>query len=391
MGILCVFGTRPEAIKMAPVVWKLRDRVPALDVRICSTAQHRDMLDSILARLNVRPDYDFDLMREDQSLTDLTVRLLTCFQSLFEIGHPARVLVQGDTTTAAMAALAAFYRRVPVAHIEAGLRTGMRDQPFPEEANRKLISSVADLHFAPTEQARANLLREGVDQRAILVTGNTAIDALNWALKEPEPEEVTRLSAGAERLLLVTVHRRESFGRPIEDVCLALKRIAEHQRGAIRIVFPVHPNPNVLSPVYRALGALPNVTLVPPVDYVTLVHLMKRSHLVLTDSGGLQEEAPSLGRPVLVLRDATERPEGIEAGTALLVGTDPSRIVAETLRLLTNGEAYRRMARVTSLYGDGHAAERIAAALAGTEVRAESGAASARNSEAKMSVSPSER
>ncbi len=368
--ILCIFGTRPEAIKMAPVIRELHRRSANHDVQtiVCVTAQHREMLDQALRLFDIHPDYDLDIMKEDQSLSDVTAKALTHLEPVLTEEKPDWVLVQGDTTTAMAASLAAFYRQIMVGHIEAGLRTWTKGQPFPEEINRKIADAVADLHFAPTETARQNLLREGIDGTSILVTGNTVIDALHWVAAQPFAWERSTLGTAAldapdTRLILVTAHRRENFGAPLENICAALLDIAARYGDHVRIVYPVHLNPNVQEPAYRLLRDAPNITLLPPLDYLPLVQLMKRAYLVLTDSGGIQEEAPGLGKPVLVLREMTERPEAVEAGTVKVVGTDRERIVAETVRLLEDQAEYARMARAVNPYGDGHAAERIVEAL----------------------------
>lgn len=361
--ILSVFGTRPEAIKMAPVLHAL-DNEPAFDSRVCITAQHRDLLDPLLTLFKIGPDHDLDLMVPAQTLQDFAAKALLALAGVFAREKPDCVLVQGDTTTAMIGAMAAFYARARVGHVEAGLRTRRLDQPFPEEANRRIIGVVTDFHFAPTALAKRNLLDESVADDAIYVTGNTAIDALKWASAiDPGPDARRLLGSIRGDLILVTAHRRENFGAPLLHICGALADLASRYRDRVHIVYPVHPNPNVAGPVQEQLGGISNITLLPPVDYLTLVHLLKRATLVLTDSGGLQEEAPSLGRPVLVMRAATERPEGIEAGTARLVGTDRAAIVNETSRLLDDAAAHRAMAQAVNPYGDGRAAERIVAAL----------------------------
>ncbi len=367
--ILSVFGTRPEAIKMAPVVLRLAAH-PGFDARVCVTAQHRSMLDSVLADFAIRPDFDLDVMRERQSLCGIAARVLDGLESVLASFRPERVLVHGDTTTTLAASLAAFYNRIRVGHVEAGLRTGNLEAPWPEEANRKVTALLTDLHFAPTERARRALLAEGVPPERILVTGNTVIDALLLArarlrrereLERAIAERFAFLSPD-RRLVLVTGHRRESFGVGFENICRALAELARRHPD-IEILYPVHLNPNVREPVFRILGGLPSVHLIEPVEYLPFVHLMDRAHLIVTDSGGIQEEAPSLGKPVLVMREVTERPEAIEAGTVRLVGTDFARIVEETGRLLTDPIAYRRMATAINPYGDGRAAERIERAL----------------------------
>jgi UDP-N-acetylglucosamine 2-epimerase (non-hydrolysing) len=378
LKVLSVFGTRPEAVKMAPVVRELAG-TSGIESRVCVTAQHRQMLDQVLRLFQIQPDYDLDLMRDDQGLAQLSAAIFTYLDPVLVDFKPDWVLVQGDTTTVAIAALLAYYRRIRVGHVEAGLRTFDKWQPFPEEINRRVAGVAADLHFAPTEWTRRNLLREGVDDKLIAVTGNPVIDALQYVATQPEPEEVTDLvanlgiearepraenhpsSKGRKKLILVTAHRRENFGTPLESICQALKRLAEH--GDVEIVYPVHMNPNVQEPVNRLLGSVPHITLLPPLDYLPLVHLMKHAELILTDSGGIQEEAPAFGIPVLVLREVTERPEGVEAGTVKVVGTDVERIVVESNCLLDDTVAYAHMAQAANPYGDGHAAEKIVQSL----------------------------
>jgi UDP-N-acetylglucosamine 2-epimerase (non-hydrolysing) len=361
---------------MAPVVHELQ-RTAGIESLVCVTAQHRQMLDQVLDLFGIRPDVDLNLMRDDQSLAELSARIFRDLDPVLADLKPDWVLVQGDTTTVAIASLLAYYRRIRVGHVEAGLRTHDKWQPFPEEINRRVAGVTADLHFAPTEWARQNLLAEGVPDAAIVVTGNTVIDALRVVADQPEPEEVTKLlgqlgishkavsapdSLVPNRLVLVTAHRRENFGKPLENICAALKELAA--RGDVEIVYPVHLNPNVQEPVYRLLGNVPHVTLLSPLDYLPLVHLMKRSAIVLTDSGGIQEEAPAFGVPVLVLREVTERPEGVEAGVLKLVGTDTRLIVREANRLLDDVSAYAAMAKAVNPFGDGQAAARIVRALA---------------------------
>ncbi len=363
--VLCVFGTRPEAIKMAPVIKELRKH-PAAECRACVTAQHRQMLDQVLRLFDIEPDYDLDIMQEDQSLSYITGRVLTEVEEIIREEQPDWVLVQGDTTTTMASSLAAFYQGVKVGHIEAGLRTQDKWQPFPEEINRRVTSAVADLHFAPTLWAKGNLLREGVPEERILVTGNTVIDAVLHIAGQPFEGRGTLiegLSLHDKRIILVTAHRRESFGLPLQHICQALLEIASSYDGDVHIVYPVHLKPRVWQPVQAKLSGVANVSLVPPLDYLTLVHLIKRSYLILTDSGGIQEEAPSFGKPVLVLREVTERPEGVEAGTAKVVGTDTVRIVEEATRLLEDPTEYERMARAINPYGDGRASKRIVQVL----------------------------
>jgi UDP-N-acetylglucosamine 2-epimerase (non-hydrolysing) len=369
LKVLAVFGTRPEVIKLAPVIRELRKYPDRVMCKVCVTAQHRQMLDQMLQVFQIQPDYDLNIMQDNQSPSYVAARVLMELEGVIQREKPDWVLIQGDTTTVAAAALAAYYAGVKVAHVEAGLRTGDKWRPFPEEINRRVVGAIADLHFAPTALARANLLREGVAPEAVVVTGNPVIDALRWiAAQPPSPAAVELLARagvpGGRRLVLVTAHRRESFGAGILALCQALAELAE-RFPELTILYPVHPNPNVHRPVYQILGRIPNIMLTEPLDYATLVHIMAQAVLVLTDSGGIQEEAPSLGKPVLVLREVTERPEAIQAGTARLVGTDPQRIVSETVRLLTDPAEYNRMARAVNPYGDGRAAERIVSALLG--------------------------
>jgi UDP-N-acetylglucosamine 2-epimerase (non-hydrolysing) len=373
MRILLIFGTRPEAIKIAPVYQALRRRADAFNCRVCVTAQHRQLLDSVLSLFEIRPDHDLDVMTPNQSLEGLTAAVLDRLPPVIRAERPDLVLVQGDTTTAMAAALCAHYQKVAVGHIEAGLRTATVGSPFPEEMNRRLVTRLASWHFAPTARARERLLREGVDERSIAVTGNTVIDALLWIVEKvkqaPAPGPVAHLdwSAG-RRLVLITGHRRENFGEPLRNVCAAFRRLAE-RNPEVDFLYPVHLNPNVRGPVGEILSGLPNFHLTEPLDYLAFVWCMNRSHLIITDYGGVQEEAPSLGKPVLVTREETERWEGIEAGTAKLVGTDPERIVAEAQALLDDPERYRAMSGAANPYGDGHAAERILDFLAGMNAR----------------------
>lgn len=357
--ILCVVGTRPEAIKMAPVIRALKSESWA-EVRVLATAQHRHILDQVLDFFEIEPDIDLDIMRPNQALTTLTARLLLDLDDVLLAEKPDVVLVQGDTTTVMTAALACFYHRIPVGHVEAGLRTWDMQNPFPEEANRVIAGKLARWHFAPTEGSRQNLLKEGISDSEILVTGNTVIDALLQTAAKS-------LELGIEldptkRLVMVTSHRRENFGEPFRNICRALKTLAENNPN-VQFLYPVHPNPNVKDVAYEFLGEVPNFILCEPLDYAPFVAAMKQSYLILTDSGGVQEEAPALGKPVLVLRDETERPEAVEQGVVKLVGPNYEPIVNEAQRLLDDEEAYKAMARGISPYGDGHAAERIAKVL----------------------------
>jgi len=362
--ILCVFGTRPEAIKMAPVIHALAAPSSGLEPVVCVTDQHREMLDQVLRFFDVAPDHRLGVMRPGQTPSEVAARVLERVPAVIDDVRPAAVLVQGDTTTTVAAALSAFHAHVPVGHLEAGLRTNRLDSPFPEEANRRLTAVMARWHFAPTPKARENLLREHVTASHIVVTGNPGVDALLWAVERLGDRQIgPRLPADARRrLVLVTAHRRESFGAPFVELCRALRELAERNPD-VELVYPVHLNPQVQAPVRRILRDHPRIHLLPPVGYVELVDLLRRCHLVLTDSGGIQEEAPSLGKPVLVLRETTERGEGIAAGTARLVGTSRRRIVAETERLLSDAAAYEAMARAHNPYGDGRASERIVGVL----------------------------
>ncbi len=364
--VLSVFGTRPEAVKMAPVLRAL-SQTKNIESRVCVTAQHRQMLDQVLGLFQITPDYDLDLMRENQTLPELSAAIFTNLDPVLTDFRPDWVLVQGDTTTVAITALLSYYRRIRVGHVEAGLRTHDKWQPFPEEINRRVAGVAADLHFAPTDWARQNLLREGIPEKVIAMTGNPVIDALQFVSRQSEPDEITclieklRIKTSMQKLILVTAHRRENFGQSFEDICQALKELAS--RGDVEIVYPVHLNPNVQEPVNRILKNVAHITLLPPLDYLPFVHLMKRATLILTDSGGIQEEAPAFGKPVLVLREVTERPEGVEAGTLKLVGTDTRRIVQEVTQLLEDESAYTEMAKASNPFGDGKAAQKIVQAL----------------------------
>jgi UDP-N-acetylglucosamine 2-epimerase (non-hydrolysing) len=371
LKVLFVFGTRPEAIKLCPVVRALKARPEDFDVRVCVTAQHREMLDQVLAIFGVEPDHDLNVMRDSQSLTESASRILERLEPVLKQDRPGMLLVQGDTTTAFCGALAAFYQNIPVGHVEAGLRTGDVRQPFPEEMNRVLVSRLAALHFAATSGAAQNLRSEGVPGSAITVTGNSGIDAVLYV--RDRLVEGT-LGGGnwdyldaSRKLILVTAHRRESFGAGFERICAALRHIADME--GVSVVYPVHPNPNVSSVVLERLKGHPHIHLLDPLDYVSFVDLMRRAYLLLTDSGGIQEEAPSLGKPVLVLREKTERPEAVNAGTATLVGTDVEAIVSTARRLIQDEKEYDRRRRIHNPYGDGHASERIAEAILASSPR----------------------
>jgi UDP-N-acetylglucosamine 2-epimerase (non-hydrolysing) len=364
---LFVFGTRPEAIKLCPVILHMKSRPEEFDVRVAVSAQHRQMLDQVLETFRVQPDYDLNLMTPGQTLASSTARIVAALDPVYLDAKPGIVYVQGDTTTTLCGALTAFYARIPVGHIEAGLRTGDFSQPFPEEMNRVVTGRLAAIHFAATEGARRNLLQENIAPETINVTGNSGIDALLHVRDRLISGELTGSpdlaafgASSGKRLIVVTAHRRESFGGGFENICRALQTIA--RRGDVDIVYPVHRNPNVMEPVCKYLDGFPNIHLIEPLDYVPFVDLMRRAHLLLTDSGGIQEEGPSLGKPVIVMRDKTERPEAVEAGTVVMAGTDEHRIVAEVVRLLEDPAARDAMARVHNPYGDGHASERIAAA-----------------------------
>lgn len=363
--VLTVFGTRPEAIKMSPLV-SLLDKDKQIEQRVCVTAQHREMLDQVLNLFDITPDYDLDIMGHSQSLFDVTVQVLQGLEPILTQFKPHLVIVHGDTSTTFSTSLSAFYKQIPIAHIEAGLRTGNLYSPWPEEANRKLTSTLTTLHFSPTEMARHNLLAEHVASDCITITGNTVIDALikvthqlqnDPQLRQQLSEQFQQLDP-TKKLILVTGHRRESFGAGFEAICHALAEIA-HAQPSIQIVYPVHLNPHVSEPVHRILKGIDNIFLIAPLDYLPFVYLMTQSYLILTDSGGIQEEAPSLGKPVLVMRDTTERPEALHAGTVKLVGTDKDVIIKEITTLLQNAERYNAMAQAHNPYGDGHACEKI--------------------------------
>ena len=373
MKVMVVFGTRPEAIKMVPVVMALKARPQDFDVQVCVTAQHREMLDQVLALFEITPDFDLNLMTPGQSLGGLTSRALQGLEDVFQAQKPDLVLVHGDTTTTFTASLAAFYQQIKIGHVEAGLRTGDIYSPWPEEFNRRVTGIVANYHFAPTEVSEQNLLAENTKPESVLVTGNTVIDALQWVVKKVEEDKTLSAQLTAKfdfiepykKMILVTGHRRENFGDGFLNICQSLKELA--QRDDVQIVYPVHLNPNVQKPVNDILGEMDNVHLIAPQDYLPFVYLMNQAHIILTDSGGVQEEAPSLGKPVLVMRDTTERPEAVEAGTVKLVGTNANTIKQAVIELLDNDEAYKSMSIAHNPYGDGQASHRIADFIASTQ------------------------
>jgi UDP-N-acetylglucosamine 2-epimerase (non-hydrolysing) len=392
MRVLSVFGTRPEALKMAPVI-ALLNREPSVSSIVCVTGQHREMLDQVLSLFKIRTDHDLDLMRPNQPLNELVARATAALDPIVATEQPDVILVHGDTTTAMVAAIVAFHRQIPVGHFEAGLRTYDLTQPWPEEFNRRVVDVVASLLFAPTPLSKANLISERTQGR-IIVTGNTVIDALNAVIRliDADRDRLSALDdkfsylAPGRRLLLVTGHRRENFGGGFENICAALAELS--LRPDLDIVYPVHLNPNVRKPVMRTLAGRDNVHLIDPLDYLEFVHLMRRASIVLTDSGGIQEEAPSLGIPVLVMRDVTERPEAIESGAVKLVGTDKARIVGNVATLLDDAASYDAMAHSTNPYGDGHAAERIVNSLLGRTIQEYSPAPSARTGQLSQSEQP---
>ncbi|WP_377114359.1 non-hydrolyzing UDP-N-acetylglucosamine 2-epimerase [Pseudoalteromonas sp. M58] len=367
--VLSIFGTRPEAIKMAPLV-KALNAAEGIDAKVCVTAQHREMLDQVLELFEIVPDYDLNIMKPGQSLYDVTTNILLGLKPILEEFKPDLVLVHGDTSTTLSASLAAFYQQIPVGHVEAGLRTGNLSSPWPEEGNRKLTGAITKLHFAPTQTSQQNLLNEAVNADDIVITGNTVIDALLQVVDKVKTDTALIATLKAKfpeldetkKLILVTGHRRESFGGGFERICEALVEIATAHPDT-QILYPMHLNPNVREPVNRILKNVDNVHLIEPQDYLPFVYLMNQAHIIVTDSGGVQEEAPSLGKPVLVMRDTTERPEAVEAGTVKLVGTDKSRIVSEVNNLLTNAQEYQSMSRAHNPYGDGKACERIVAKI----------------------------
>jgi len=362
LKVLLVFGTRPEVIKMAPVVKEFKKHADRIDCKVCITGQHRQMIDPLFKLFDIRSDYDLDIMQENQNLEYITTKVFHDVGKILDKEKPDYLFVQGDTTTAMAASLAAFYRKVKVAHVEAGLRTFDKFHPYPEEVNRRIIDSVSDLYFAHTKTAQQNLLREGIAKEKIEVTGNTVIDALldvtkrNYEFKEMI---LKNLSLNGRRLILVTAHRRENFGTPIENICQAIKEVALAYKNDVSFIYPVHLNPNIQKPVHSILGNVANVILTEPLEYLPFAHLMKSSYFVLTDSGGLQEEAPSLGKPVLVMRETTERPEGVKAGCVEVIGTDPQNIVKYVTKLLKDPQKYGKMSQAQNPYGDGKASERI--------------------------------
>ncbi len=362
--IMFVFGTRPEAIKMAPVIAEMEEYSDVLFPLIVVTGQHRQMLDQVLSIFKIKPDYDLGIMEHNQALTGILTKSLEGLQEIILREKPEMILVQGDTSTTFAAALAAYYYRVPLGHVEAGLRTFDKWQPFPEEINRKLTSALADLHFAPTKTSVSNLLAEGVPKKSVFLTGNTVIDALlEVAKRDFDLRQAGVELSSSKKVVLVTAHRRENFGRPLENICAAVSRLARAFHRQIEIVIPVHKNPLVRNMVSEKLNRVPNVKLIEPLDYEPFVHLMKKSYIILSDSGGIQEEAPSLGKPVLVLREKTERPEAVSFGTVKLVGADETLIFSEAGRLLENRSLYDKMSKAVNPYGDGQAAKRIARAI----------------------------
>ena len=380
LKLFSIFGTRPEAIKMGPFLKELKKHSTKIESCVCVTAQHREMLDQVLPLFGIRPHYDLNIMQNSQSPSQVFGRIMELLHPILIKESPDWVLVQGDTTTVAAASMAAFYAGIKVGHIEAGLRSFNRYHPFPEEINRKITTIVSNLHFAPTEKAKENLLREGIPENVIKVTGNPVIDALFWAIRQPisfetmdlfrkigtdgrRPDEFNNKSSASQRLILVTAHRRENFGEPLKQICMGLRKIALDYAGDVQIIYPVHLNPTVQSTVYGILKGVPWVKLCQPLDYLTFVQLMKNSFLVLTDSGGIQEEAPGLDKPVLVLRNVTERYEAVEAGTVKVIGTNEEDIVVWTKRFLDDPVEYGRMANAVNPYGDGHASERIVEAI----------------------------
>jgi UDP-N-acetylglucosamine 2-epimerase (non-hydrolysing) len=361
--ILVIFGTRPEAIKLVPVIEELNKHSLDFKTLICVTGQHRQMLDQVLKIFSIKPDFDLNIMFLNQDLFNVTINILDKLREVLKKEKPDLILVQGDTTTTFVASLSAFYLKIPIGHIEAGLRTYNKYQPFPEEKNRHLVSVLTDFHFTPTERTKSNLLKEGIKEDKIFITGNTVIDALFLTLKKIKesnfkPKELEKIDFVNKKLILVTGHRRENFGRGFENICLALKEIAQKRKN-VNIVYPVHLNPNVYEPVKRILANQSNIYLLEPLEYESFIFLMNVAYLILTDSGGIQEEAPSLGKPVLIMRETTERLEGIEAGIAKLIGTDKKNIIIETEKLLNNYKEYKKMVEIKNPYGDGNSAKKI--------------------------------
>ena len=376
LKLLFIFGTKPEAVKLAPVILKSKERKDIFATKVCVTAQHREMLDQVLNLFKIKPDYDLNIMRRNQSLFNITTRGIKQLGKVLKIERPDIIIVQGDTTTTFVASLSAYYLKIKIAHIEAGLRTSDKFNPFPEEINRLLTDCLTDYYFAPTEWAKNNLLKEGVDEKKIFVTGNTVIDALFFTLKKQQDPKVQQklerkfkkdfnITFDNQKTILVTAHRRESFGKDFENICYALREIVDKHKD-VQIMYPVHLNPNVQKPVKKILNNRQRIYLIPPLDYFTTVWLMSKAYLILTDSGGIQEEAPSLGKPVLVMRKTTERPEGIEADVAKLVGVEKESIVECTSELLTNNALYKKMAKAINPYGDGKASDGIIEILLNT-------------------------
>jgi len=365
--VMSIFGTRPEAIKMAPLIKEL-EKSDQIESIVCVTAQHREMLDQVLEIFDITPDYDLDIMQQKQTITGITTRALQGLEEVIQEAEPDLVLVHGDTTTTFVGALAAFYNKVKIGHVEAGLRTYNKHEPFPEEMNRVLTTSLADLHFAPTEAAKQNLLKEGIAEETIFVTGNTVIDALQYTLNDAHEFEeplLNEIDFNNNRVITVTAHRRENLGEPLKDICEAILQITEDYDD-VQIVYPMHRNPEVRETAISILGKHPRIHLIEPLNLTDMHNLLNKSHLVLTDSGGLQEEVPSMGVPVLVLRNVTERPEGVEAGTLKLAGTEKANIIKLTKELLDSQEAYSKMAKAVNPFGDGRASERIVASIVST-------------------------
>lgn len=370
--ILIIFGTRPEAIKMAPVVYSFKEDTHNFETRVCVTAQHREMLDQVLKIFDIQPDYDLNIMKKGQDLYDISAKVLLQIKEVFSQFRPDLVLVHGDTTTSTIAALAAFYMQVSIGHVEAGLRTNNKYSPWPEEMNRQITGRLANYHFSPTQKSRENLLKENVDEKSIVITGNTVIDALYLALDKIRNNELLKISITEQlntllfnridldksKIILVTGHRRENFGQGFLDICESLKEIALKYSN-IEIIYPVHMNPNINEPVHKLLDGIFNIHLIDPLEYLPFIYLMSKSFIILTDSGGIQEEAPSLGKPVLVMREVTERPEAVEAGTVELVGTDKNLIIERVSKLITDNSHYDKMSKAHNPYGDGYASKRI--------------------------------